>query len=578
MSAATTMKTTVSQRRAIDSDAKEIVCVAGPGSGKTWTTVARIIRLLKSGVDPAKIVAITFTNAGADELQERLDKAFREIAASMPDPIEFRPLGFCGTLHGFGLKMLKGFGGGIGYGERIAIVGEEAAADLLASKAHTLGCKLRLDDLIRLKGKPVPAGRLDVPHLAIKGYYEDLRDAGLVDFDTILTEFLRLCTTPMAWPGYEYLFVDEVQDSAEIDWLIYNVLPMTNKFYVGDPDQAIYSFRGGRVDLLLNKVESLKLIKDAVIYLQENFRSHLEVCQASDRLISHNKGRLPKHSISVKGEGGRVTELTSAINEGAEIGIVANLIKGNYDVIGGANVTVAILARTNAICASYRTTLKACGIPVVEPAKSHFPADWGMAKALIELLVNPQNDTLAFFYLLAKKLNKNVPVGIARKEVQAQFLDARRAGHSVNDHGLHLPLLSTLVYVGGTLAEEGVCAESCRLIAAKVKRLGPAADVLQLALAMNHPETEPAAPTEGVTVCTAHSAKGREFDVVFIVGFEDEVWLHKNDDPEEARRLAFVAVSRARNAVYIAHAESRVTPWGKIEGHTPSRFLKEMLT
>lgn len=602
------MKHTVSQRRAIDSSAPEIVCIAGPGSGKTATTVSRIVRVFDDGIPLSKVVCLTFTNAAADELQERLANAFANRAGLLNPPDIYR-LGFIGTLHGFALKMLKLYGGDIGYGDRIAIVGEEAAADLLASKAVTLGCKTRLMDLMKLKSAPMPArgARLSSDQLVIRGYYEDLREAGLVDFDTILTEFLRLlqgCTLvgsgvdcPHLIP-FDYLFVDEVQDSAEIDWAIYDELPMSNKFYVGDPDQAIYSFRGGRVDLLLKKADALRPIKDALIYLQENFRSHLEICQASDRLIGHNKGRLPKHSISVSGEGGSVTVMDPcAINEGAEIGAVAAAIKimscpGPYPT---PLKEIAILARTNAICHAYRTTLKACGIPVVEPAKVNFPMDWGVAKALVELLANPQNDTLFFFYLLAYYLHKGEPVGIARKNVQQMFLDARSKGMTLNESSFQFKAYA-LADIPLILQENQICKESCRLVAGKIKRLGPSADILQLALAMALPETEQAEASEGVTVCTIHGAKGKEWDVVFIVGFEDEVIpgraasmngvQHRLDtmivdfraDPvEEERRLAFVAVSRARKAVYLAHAESRVTPWGKTEGHRPSRFIKELL-
>lgn len=597
------MKHTVSQRRAINSDAPEIVCIAGPGSGKTSTTIARITRLVESGVDPEKIVALTFTNAGADELTSRLVGTTQH---TVEDRVrDFRHLGYTGTLHGFALKMLKQYGGPIGYGERIAIIGEEASADLLASKAQTLGCKLRLDDLLRLKGKPTPTGRLDLPQLVLKGYHDDLHEAGMVDFDTILTEFLRLVETgaPLSL-CFDHLFVDEAPDSAEIDWAIYEAVRIKNKFYCGDPDQAVYSFRGGRGDLLINKAKALEGKKDAVILLQENFRSHLEICQASDRLIGHNRGRIPKHSISVLGEGGEIRQMHAAMNEGEEIAGVAGGIKTFLESMHTPAKEIAVLARTNAICHAYRTTLKACGIPVVEPAKSSFPYDWGLAKALIELLVNPQNDTLAFFYLLARKLQAKVPVGTARKEVQSMFLEARRKGDTVNDRFLYFPWQAMLPDVGPILASEKICAETQRLIAGKVRRLGPQADLLQLALAMALPETEPAEATEGVTVTTIHGAKGKEFDVVFLVGFEDEIIPGRAasmtaakrskfisggqaimdrieefpaDPVEEERRLAFVAVSRARKAVYIAHAESRVTPWGKIEGHTPSRFIKEML-
>ena len=199
--------------------------------------------------------------------------------------------------------------------------------------------------------------------------------------------------------------MDEVQDSAEVDWRIYHALPIANKFFVGDDAQAIYSFRGGRVDMMMNE----SVAQDVeVIALQENFRSHSEICDAANRLIEHNTDRIKKQTISAKGPGGMVELLRPAMNEGEEIARVASKIKelldGVPDALGNLWRTepdeIAILARTNALCAAYVKTLAACEIPVRKKAEAKQPKDWPVARALVELMVNPYNDTLAYFALV----------------------------------------------------------------------------------------------------------------------------------------------------------------------------------
>ena len=604
------MKRTPAQQRAVDSTAQNILVVAGPGSGKTATTVERINRLIDDGIDPHGIVALTFTNNAARELERRLGVRYMQREGAH----EVMRLGYCGTLHGFALKMLKRHGAALGYGERTAIIDAEAADDLIESKAQTLGCKTRLADLLKLKAEGVPMTARPTPEqLVIRGYYDDLREAGMVDFDTLLSEFLRLLSTGPCGPAFDvseqftHLFVDEVQDSAALDWRIYAALPMANKFFVGDPDQAIYSFRGGDVSEMM-KVSQRQDFE--VIQLEQNFRSHSEICDAANRLIGHNTARIDKRTISEKGPGGYVVVIPEAVNEGDETAkIVHHLL---YDccpwmqdkpvewlkAAGTPNPgfvkEIAVLARTNAIAAAFRKQLKASGIPVDEPARSTMPKDWPLARALVELLVNPENDTLAFFYILARKLARGEAAGVARMSAHQIRQGAARDGLSINQAVLHLqPIKPELVV--SSFVGAGISREAQMIVAAKLRELPPDAEMIDLALSMASREPVEKVERQGVTVTTIHGAKGLEWDVVFLVGFDDEVIpgrartpqavMHRLDtmrpdfrfDPvEEERRLAYVAVTRARRALYISHAGSRTTSWGATEGHTPSRFIKEL--
>jgi DNA helicase-2/ATP-dependent DNA helicase PcrA len=596
------------QLQAINSNARTIVVVAGPGSGKTATTVARIQRLITEGVDPRGIVALTFTNNAARELEERLEIHLNDHGQQVDADCGTRTdsripnLGYCGTLHGFALRMLKQHGTALGYGDRMAIIDPDASADLLQSKADTLGCRMKPSELQKWKTTyKRPTGRPCLADTVVAAYFEDLRETGLVDFDIMLGEFLRMLVenvpfdsspTPDKAIGatFTHLFVDEAQDSSSTDWAIYRALPMPNKFYVGDPDQAIYSFRGGKV------AEFLAFAKDPaneLIYLDTNYRSHAEICSAANNLIAHNSTRLEKHTISAKGPGGyiditgKVPNLGLIANEGEEMAHVIHLMRQRRD--DPDETSVAVLTRTNAIAYEYRKALKAANIPVKEAPAPTMPKDWQMARALLALLVQPDNDMLAYFYLITKETNYGVMPAAARRKAHAARMEAAAAGQSINHSiGWHFTQERSpgSTNVAQILAEHHYSLETRMIIAGKIKELGPNATLIELSLALA--DTRTAEPTEQITdpravnVTTIHGAKGLEFDTVYLVGMEQEAipGTRKNapaDAVEEERRLAYVAITRARKTLIVRWCEQRKTEWGSIAQRTASQFLTEML-
>ncbi|HVY61152.1 MAG TPA: ATP-dependent helicase [Planctomycetota bacterium] len=599
-----TIERTPAQREAIETDHPLVLVLAGPGSGKTSTTVDRIKRLLDSGVAHERIAAITFTNAGARELDERLrPPPLSAMSASLAEVVagpegvrrmnQGAALGYSGTLHGFCLRMLKAHGGSLGYGSRLSIVSPESAESLLASKAATLGCKMTLKDLLALKakGRPARGARLSVAETVVATYYDELREAGILDFDVMLAEAAALFADPKVAAAigaeFDYLFVDECQDSAPLDWSIYAALRIPNKFFVGDPDQMIFGFRGASLDgiLALWRNAAAKVIK-----LEDNFRSHSEICEAAQRLIERNKNRVSKVTTSVKGPGGYVSlkgilEGSSIYaNEGEEIGMVAREIKAmcGAQSDGDPVPSIAVLARTNAIASAFARTLAAVSIPVVARERSDLPRDWAYARAAVELLVDPENDTLAEFYLAALYAKKGATPANAQSMAHSARRAATAVGRSLNDANLHFGRFRKASEALSALADLGVSRESQMLAAERYKDLPRPVDasVIDLALALAATRDGSKDPAgDGVHVLTIHGAKGREFDVVFLVGFEDEQIPGRAKSEaaiEEERRLAYVAATRARKFLFVSWAESRVSPWGAIQPCKPSRFLAEM--
>lgn len=573
---------TPAQRAAITTEHPLVLVLAGPGSGKTATTVARINYLIEGGALASQFAVLTFTNSGAREIEGRI-QAIETVAKNETQ------LGHVGTLHSFALRMLKEHGGPFGYGERTAVISPESALDLLQSKARTLGCKTPIKDLLALKakGRPARTARLDVPGTVVASYYDDMKEAGIVDYDLILWEFRAIlacvCSDPAAAgevqakiaAQFPFLFVDEVQDSAPIDWDIYDFFPARMKFLVGDTDQSIFSFRGGAVRRAIGFASRADV---EVIRLEENFRSRVEICDAAQRLIEHNGARVAKRTVSTSGPGGEVFDLETFDTEGSEIGAVSHLVKAMLAVEPG--IDVAVLARTNAVANNFRATMRACALPVVERTVSALPRDWPLARAFVELLVNPENDSLAFFYLVALYEKKGANPAEAREAAHAARKAAASVGKSINRANLGFGKILRPSSAMEAMAGSVVSRESRMIALDRFRQLPDGASMLDLALALGEVrEHVTEAEGTGVHVLTIHGSKGREFDVVFVVGCEDESLPARfpDTDVEEERRLAYVAITRARRRVYFSHARSRANPWGGVSARTTSRFIAEAL-
>lgn len=231
------------QQSAINSTAAQIICIAGAGSGKSSTLVARIHRIIKDGTDPASIVAITFTTAAANVLHQRLGIR----------------LGYIGTLHSFMLRLLEKYGDRIGLPKNLTVLDDDGRQRLIDSIVRDL--KVR-DSQERIQeamaderyAQAQPRGALlNKTALAAVEYHRRCREAGLIDFAGILREGLRLVKAMPAqeWP-YAALFWDEAQDSSDTDWEIMLAMPCQTKFLCADPDQGIFAFRQGNVRNVVN--------------------------------------------------------------------------------------------------------------------------------------------------------------------------------------------------------------------------------------------------------------------------------------------------------------------------------------
>lgn len=548
------------QQRIAIATVEDIVAVAaGPGSGKTLVLTERA-RFISNTV-PARdaepcaqprIVILTYTNAGAHEIRSRLDG--------------MTIVEFVGTLHSWCLKLLQIYGHHIGYRPG-------AIAILAASDRDRVLLDVRDKLAVKVSDRVLLAGPSGVPtpetELIRKEYDFVLKRAGLVDYDRILKDAVHLLNFDAVRQGLgtiDHLLVDEAQDSAVIDWLIYSKIPATHRFYVGDPDQCCFQFRGaypaGFVEISKHA--------NVLVRLEINYRSDRHICLAANRLIAHNKVRVEKLSVPTSGQHGQV-EAHGFENAFLELEDVAARIREERPS------SIAVLCRINSEVKRCLDYLREAGIPVADRSERKLPEDWKRALLLVAIAINPNNDILVeqFLRLDLQAVHVNRLKLMCLASEQTLF---HSSGRPVN-----LPT-DTPDSLASYLASNRVSDATVGLVRERASLLATDSGLPDL-LADLHAHSEAPAPSndEGkVVVSTIHGAKGKEWNVVFLPAFEQGIIPHtivtgglNVIDFEEERRLAFVAVTRARHKVFLSYAERRKQQWGVAE-NAPSQFLAEM--
>lgn len=551
-------KPTERQLQAINSNAQLTVIAAGPGAGKSATLVARIKRLIADGSAPTSIVAISFTNQAANVLTERLGQ----------------PIGFSGTLHSWILRLLMRYGAMVKLPKDLTVLDENEAKefrdDVIASMNLKVG-KKELEAAIA-KGPPLITGpQPPYQHtplsLVVTGYYQKLQQTGTLDYDSLLFFGERLMEHLMrvAIPLGDHLFVDEAQDSGNIDFTIYRKAGFRHKTFVADVDQSIFQFRGGNPKHFL----ALTSMPGAtVIALEDNFRSDKAICTAAQQLIEHTIERFKKKTIAVSAEWGSIIVHQPFQLAAAEFTWIAHDIalkhKENFN-------EVAVLARTNHLVEEIALALQAQGVPVSKHTPPVTPTDWQTARLLVSLLCNPNNDYLA---------HKWIAVREGDAKAKSKSTEALTALTSLNEchlmfRAVNLPELPTV------MRKLEISEDSIALVEQTVTTLTPGSTLHGLSLALAHNWSLAVEHQEGVSVSTIHSAKGMEFDAVYLAAFEEEIipGQRKNVNIADERNLAYVAATRARHSVTVTWCSKRIPQFGPRvpENHKLSRYAMEML-
>lgn len=535
-----------SQRRAAESNAGTTIVVAGPGSGKSRVLTERIKSRVANGVNPKGIWAISYTNNAAKVITDRLEGI---------------KLGFAGTLHGAMFRLLQQHGHQIGYRSgTISIVPEDAVESMLSDVANRLRFKISMK---RIKARDSQQARLIWDE-----YEHTLKRSNLVDFACILRDGLRIVQGGYV-EGVEELYVDECQDSSDVDWAIYWAIPAKAKFLIGDPDQSIFRFRGAHPELLMAACDAPE---STVLTLEQNYRSDIAICRAATALISHNSNRIHKEVAAVSEAGGAISA-RGCKNDGEEAMWVACGI-GQCP----PESSIAILCRTNYLAKTLRDFIRSQGIDVQTELRHTLPLDWNKALLIISLLMD-SNDVVVERYL--RLTHAVVVVNRMKLEAVAHGVRlAQLAGQTTAIIYYHLGV--GIERVTDLLARHSICEECVDVIRQRITLLPQSdptlADLLQDLYSHQQAPEAPSDQQSGVFVGTLHSAKGREWDVVFLPGWEDGLLPKFKDESEidDERRLAFVGLTRARHRAVISWSAVRQQQWGKPEHQVSSRFIEEL--
>lgn len=534
------MNYTKSQLEAIHSDQPVTLCLAGPGSGKTRTLIGRIQRLLASGEDPRGIVAITFTNHAADEIQRRLGDV---------------KLGYVGTLHGWCLRVVSRHHDLLKLPSRVSVVDQETSEGMIAEAKEATGYSGRKSDIedALKRGPFYRSENYTKAEQVAMAFYREQRMSGMISYDTLL-HYARESLIRGADLRVEHLLVDEYQDSGDLDAEIYARVRTKTTFYVGDPNQSIYGFRGGNI-------ENIVVLAGChpPVLLAENFRSSPEICRLANGIIAHNAPKLTFQTKATVEEPGSVElfDYPSAGHEQAEV------IRACRDLV---TEETAILTRTRHLAVEFYEALQKSGVPVETRSMPDLPADWVKACALVAVANNRDSDAAAYWWL--KLMLGKEKADLARTASQMRMTSIAEVvpEHFANCAGMDLQ----------TVARAAARAGLSRETVVKLDELSAKADSLpSLSLAMAA-EQEPKITSTGVSVLTVHAAKGREWDNVFLPALEAGVFPSPRGDLYEERRLLYVAVTRARRRVEVSYATRRKHQWGGEREQEPSRFVSEI--
>ena len=621
------------QRRAAEQLEGPVLILAGAGSGKTRTLTYRVANLLSHGVPAWRILALTFTNKAAREMQERIE---RLAGAGAGDA-------WIGTFHSICCRILRRDIEKLGYERNFTIYDDDDQQRVIKALLK----ELDIDDKY-LPPKTVSAAISDAKnrllsldewlkeahgdyksqkiHDVMTRYEQRLRAANALDFDDLLMKTIQLFLDhPPVLDYYQqrfqYVHVDEYQDTNYAQYQLVRLLTKEsrNLCVVGDDDQSIYGWRGADIR---NILDFEKDYPDAfVIKLEQNYRSTANILDAANQIIAHNEGRKEKELWTEDGEGEKIALYAAADERDEAAWIAANI--GRLHAAGMGWGHMAILYRMHALSRVLEETLMRAGIAyrVYGGTRFYDRKEVRDILAYLRVIENPADDvSLSRIINVPKRAIGDSTVeqmtefahrndmslyatvaappdtlgGRAKKSVQsfanmmAQFLIAREMlplGELVQKVIDEAGLIAQYEKEGEQDEENQARIENIREFMSAVtefeqksedKTLFAFLENVALVTELDNQEDTP----NFVTLMTLHSAKGLEYDAVFLSGMEEGIFpsaraTQEENRLEEERRLCYVGVTRARKYLYLSYAQRRML-FNQMQFNPPSCFIREI--
>ncbi len=581
-------------------------------------------------IRPWNILAITFTNKAAGELKERLSAMLGEEAMHIN----------ASTFHSACVRILRSEIEALGYGRDFTIYDSDdsqrmiknvmAELDVsekqLAPKAVLSEISIAKDKMITPAELRAEAGQDYRKKMVAKLYalyQERMKAANALDFDDILVLAVELFEQfPEVLEKYRsrfrYIMVDEYQDTNHVQFKLVSLLSSAHKniCVVGDDDQSIYKFRGANIENILGFEGQFEGAK--VIRLEQNYRSTQTILDAANSVISHNNSRKPK-TLWTAGEKGNKVYWYKAIDETDEAQFIADTILEKYKDTGRYSDN-AVLYRMNAQSNSIERMLVKCGIPYRVYGGMRF-YDRKEIKDVTSYLsfINNHNDMLRFRRIINEPKRgigdstlaviedisrdlKISPFEVLRNcdeyaplsKKTSSLKSAYQMFEMLTEKSEEMPLdefLDLLLDKTGyldslkTLENADVKIENVQELRTSIVQYMEQAEEPTLGgfleeVALYTEADRDDGSDDKVTLMTVHSAKGLEYENIFVTGMDDGIFpssrsFDSEDDMEEERRLAYVAITRAKKQLYLTNARQRML-FGQTQHNVTSRFMKEI--
>ena len=594
------------QRKAVETTNGSVLVLSGAGTGKTQVLTTRIDYILKQGLaNPWQILSLTFTNKAANEMKNRLGENSNDL--------------WCGTFHSVCLRILRRNAERIGLQQNFLIFGEDDQKSVLKNVIIDLGLDTKdyspsdwVEIISNVKDKGIqkkPDSKRPNFDKIYTAYNLELARLNGLDFGDLIIKVLELFRdAPDVLEKYQnqfkYILVDEFQDTNAAQMQLLKKLTENssapNICCVGDDDQSIYSWRGAEIKNILDFEKSFPGAK--IIRLETNYRSTSAILGAANSLIRHNMGRLGKDLRTPSGtEQGEKVHILTLPTDWDEVRLIAGTIESERNFSD-----TAILIRTGSLSRVFEEEFTSRGIPyrLVGAMKFYDRMEIRDVIAYVRLLVY-RFDDLSFLRIIGKPRRGFGSAAISNlRGFGENFMSALRAAplrgkqRTSADDFLKLfdfewDAMTPVDAVSKLLKDSGYLkmwqeskdmdasdriANINELLGNVISKYDSLPEFLEHA-ALMITEDEGAISGEALSIMTIHAAKGLEFNTVFLPAWEEGIFPNEmainEGSLEEERRLAYVAITRARRRCVISHAMSRMM-FGKREFKIPSRFINEI--
>ena len=610
------------QKEAVLAENGPVLILAGAGSGKTSVLTTKVAYLIKEkNINPKNIVAITFTNKAAKEMKNRIIKLVGKEGYNIQ----------ISTFHSFGLRIIKENYEKLGFEKNFTIIDSDDSLTLIKKILKEMNIdstrynpKFLKNQISSAKNEMVTPEKYqmlvnddisEITYKVYKKYQESLLRNNSLDFDDLLIMPIMLFNKyPSVLSSYQelfkYIFIDEYQDTNEAQYMLSKMISSKYKniCVVGDDSQSIYSFRGANFKNILNFEKDYK---DAnVILLEQNYRSTKNILNAANSVIKNNLKRKDKNLWTENEEGEKIKYVRSN-DEKEEAAFVTREIKKLKE--SGVQLSdIAVLYRTNAQSRTIEEAFLNSNIPynIVGAFAFYSRKEIKDLLAYLKLIYNTKDDISLLRVINYPKR------GIGTKTIDNLSMDAVLNGTSIFEaisKGKELEFkkliiqmkeksnsLSLTETIDMVLNESGIRRdlENEHTLEADIRlenlsefksiskvfeeesgiaSLEEFLNEISLVSDVNEQKND---NSPKVTLMTTHAVKGLEFDYVFVIGMEENIFPHVNslegnDDVEEERRLCYVAITRAKKKLYLINALRR-TLFGRTSINMPSRFINEI--